>query len=857
VRKLPALAILALAAACNSSGTGVLANLLGPQSVVAFMGKSPEYTGTLMPLLAVTAPRGDELRIIDPQADLPVRSPAIYAPLGVPTAPRPLFLASASLADGQADVLVVASASTLIQQIATWLDGVNPQAYGVIAEWDLVGITGTGSQILSMVGAAVPGAPASAQPPVFSARPGVARVIVGLTGGTDGLGGRLAVLDFSRNADGSVSLVGTPTVKVLGFDPVALAASPDRIHLYVASTDTITDSDGLQVLGIAEVDVSAPDARDWTVRGLDGRAPTIAVGAAILGERLASSTMDFGPPQLRVYAVIGSGPSTGISPLAGASTTVGCGINARIGCGVATFDPARGGLAADPAPPPSPIGPQVPRQPYRAPLYLPTTPLSMAVGLPAASGDSQCSDTTTCPPGVNFLGVQQPLAVIPLSSWDEWTTGMAGVPSGDGSVIVEDLGRYGPPDTSLLLDSNLTRTQVTGAFSAPPAASPNGNYIALYEPPGLGAEPPSGAGIAYLATDLINSIIVWPGFTPTDSWTLIWQGALPSLGLFDGVVGELAPGVGPCGSASNVNCLYLAVQQPVNIPPTGPGDWVVGAFVSAPELAIHAADTSPPGDLALFFPADDASGCQGTPQPGSTLPAYEWTVSSILPPDPVNYPGGAVALSPANSLAVCLLSYLALPQTQFGPGSFMPVSGSLRASGLILSSSSLGYAGRPQLGARFNLAWQPEDGLSGEELILARKARRLFYPGGPYAAPNLGNPCPGNIACYPGYPEMTDPMQPGPVIGFRPGVACPSGPCPAGSLPARDSALTFQTASGMTPFQARPTNVSTASGVAAFDKSYFTDSTSQVLGEVFYITYTGDVLFMVPPAGIGSQKTIR
>jgi len=857
VRALPLIALAAGAAACHSSGTGVLADLRGPQSVVAFMGVGPVNSGNagnLVPLLAVTATRGDELRIIDPQADLPVPAPAIYAPLAVPTLPRPVHLASASLSDGKADVLVVSSGGSEVQLVATWLGGVNPLAYGVITTWDLAGIAGPGSQIISMVGAAVPGTPASAQPPVWSAQPGVARVIVGFAGGTDGLGGKLVVLDFARSPDGSVALAGAPTVKVLGFDPLALAASPDRIHAYVATSDTITDSAGRQVLGIAEVDVSAADAASWTVRGFDGRGPTIAVAAAILGERKAASTLDFDAPQLRVYAVTGTGPPTGAASSAGGQA--GCGFTARINCGVVTFDPAAGGLAADPAPGPSPIGPKVPRQPYRAPLYAPAAALSLAVGLPAATGGSQCTTVppSTCPVGVNQFGVPQALAVMQLPTFVQWTTAMAAVGTGNGFVYIQDLGRYGPPDTTYLLDNVLTQTQVSSALSVPPASSPDGNYIALYDPPGLGLDPPPGAGLAVLNGDLYNSIIVWPGFTPTDTWTLTWQGVLPGLGLLQGVYGRKATGE-----------LYLAIQQPVNpgVPPAGEADWVIGAIVADPWLGIHAgppAPASPPnGDIVLFFPSADTSTClSGTLTPGTTLPAYEWTIVKILDPDPVNYPGGALQIEPANSFATCLVQSSVTP----APGGYTPVAGSIRASGLILASASLGYAGRPELGKRFNLAWQPEDALCGaaencEELVLARKARRLFYPGGPYAPPNYGDPCPGNIACYPGYPEMTDPMQPGPLVGFRPAVICPAGPCPAGALPTRGAVLAFTTLSGMSALSARPPNVSTPTYATSFDKSFFTDSSSQTLGEVFYLTYTGDVLFMAPPVLIGDQKTIR
>jgi hypothetical protein len=100
-------------------------------------------------------------------------------------------------------------------------------------------------------------------------------------------------------------------------------------------------------------------------------------------------------------------------------------------------------------------------------------------------------------------------------------------------------------------------------------------------------------------------------------------------------------------------------------------------------------------------------------------------------------------------------------------------------------------------------------------------------------------------------------MQPGPVIGFRPAVSCSPSVCPAGTLPPRDSSLTFQTTSGMTALAARPADVSTPTSAISFDKSVFEDSTSQALGWAFYVTYTGNVLFVETPESYGSAKTIR
>jgi hypothetical protein len=83
--------------------------------------------------------------------------------------------------------------------------------------------------------------------------------------------------------------------------------------------------------------------------------------------------------------------------------------------------------------------------------------------------------------------------------------------------------------------------------------------------------------------------IVWPGFTPGDTWLVTWQGVLPGLVSRRAALGKLATGD-----------LYVAVQEPLG---TG---WVTGAFVGAPSLGIHAADAwGGEGDLVLFLPDTD------------------------------------------------------------------------------------------------------------------------------------------------------------------------------------------------------------------------------------------------------------
>jgi hypothetical protein len=815
MRRLLVLGALALgAAACTKSGgTGVLAGFRGPQAIVAYTGKYPQGTGELVPLLAVAASRGDELRILNPETDLPLAAPNVAFPLSVPTLPRPVHLAAASLGDGGADALVVASGGSVLQLVGTWLDGSDPQArtFGVVATWDLEPLVGRGSQVLSLAGASIPGGAPSGAPPVAPALQGRAWILVGLSGGVDGLGGKLAVLELARGTDGSLDLAAPPEVKVLGFEPVALAPSPDRFHVYVATRDLLADATGRQVQGIAELDASGGLTAAWPVRVLDGRGPTAAVAAAILGERGVAGS-DFGPPVLRVYAVLD--PS-------------GCGPTQRISCGIATFDPARGGLVADPSTPGS-----VPAQSYRAPIYVPALPLSIAVGMPPATGPQQCvaplpsGEPGRCPTGFNEDGVQQQLMVLAPTSGQMWTTASMVVAAADGNSYILDLGRFYPTNDAFEFASETeTNTSVGNAQNVAPASGP---YLGLWFPIGTGPAPDPTADLLRLPDDLPKAIDVWPGYTPGQNWSLSWQGILPGLGQRAASIGRLADGD-----------LYLAVQAPLG------NEWMVGAVVGAPELGIHPGDVWPLGDLALFRPSSDATGGDVDPcpvpvaSPDDPPIPHETVIRSILPPDPVLYPGGALRLAtPAGSDLACLSASLAA-----SPGKVFNWFASVRASGLLLVGEGLGYAGRPRIGERYALAWAEEDTLSGEELILARKARRIFYPW--CFAPG----------CFRSVSGMDDLLETGPVVAFRPGVYClDSGPCT--SPPARDATITFSTLSGMVPMGRRPIGVAAGTGTIAFDKSQWPGS--EFLGRVYYVTYVGDALLMLPPGQAFNQsKTIR
>jgi hypothetical protein len=842
-------------------------------------------------MLAVASFRGDELVLVDPLDESPVAGPNISWALSIPTLPRPAFLAAGSLGDDLADLLVVAGAEPKLQIIGTWLDGGDggyaTAGFGVVQTLDLSGVTGAGAQILSIAAASVPEGPPTGTPPVAPAARGRAWIVVGLTDVNAPTGGQLVVLEVARQVDGSIAVASEPVVKPLGFPPIAMAAAPDNVHVYLASQQPIRDSSGQEVLGIAEVDVSGGLGLPWPVRGFDARgAPTFSVVAAFVGERTQENFYTFAEPALRVYASLD--PS-------------GCGPEGMIACGVATFDPALGGLAADPAVP-GPPGWRVPTQSYRTPIFVAALPIAMGIAPPAANpgpnppstpfGSQVCYSPAQagvalplCPsitevasnPPFNNGGVPQSFMLQAPPTGQLWTSVTGLVTAVDGLAYLQDLGRFGPVNAVSMLNDENTRTKPLAASSVGPLG-PIGNSSLFGFPDGTAAlglwlDQSSGTDAGTVvsdATDLASAITVWPGFTKDDRWLVSYQGVLPGLAQRRAVLG-----------LSDDATLYLAIQEAAI--PSDDGVlpdvtyWVPGAILSRPDLGIHTEERDGvPGDIGVFLLDNDpcastrpnwipTGGTDPVYDPTKAPQAHEATLLSLLPEDALLYPGGAMRLAPIvgpsadPALAAeyqCLVAWFQRPEnadkvlTAFrnNPPSTDYARGAwVRAGGLLLSGSVAGYAGRPSMDLRYELAWTDETGLTGEALVLARKARRFYYPSAYPTRP------------YQGYPDMEDPMQPGPALGFRVGRYCLSTvpDCNATtSLPARDAGVDFFTQSGVFALSRHPSSSAGGTAVTSFDKSEFPGQ--EYVGRAFYVTFTGDLLMMIPPGlDVGQTITIR
>jgi len=379
------------------------------------------------------------------------------------------------------------------------------------------------------------------------------------------------------------------------------------------------------------------------------------------------------------------------------------------------------------------------------------------------------------------------------------------VPSTDGKVYVVDLGRWSIPDEISLLRSDTSRVRTSSVITRVPATGD--------DELGLGAPADSSADYSIDAATMAARVEVTPGFTRTEQWQVVWQGVLPSLGFRAGVLFQLADGT-PA----------LALQEQLG------GGWRIVAALADPFLGVG--DDLPNGwqDLAVITASAgvDVSRCPLDSSGNAVLP-----ITAVLPPDAVNYPGGAVALSDLRADgAHCLASLPPFDVTAQVRTS--QVDATVRAGGLVLTGTVSGYAGRPQLGQRYALAWSEADYdiAPSSARALARKARRQYYPSDPHC-PNI----PPDTYCSV-YPYFTDPLAPGPAIAFRANFL--------GAGPqVQDAALVIATQSGVTSMFRRPT-VSGAlprTGIA-FDRGLVGKADQ---GMRFYVPFADDQLLGFGP----------
>jgi hypothetical protein len=778
-----ALALALAAAACSGSRTSLSAGVTAPSAVVAFQGVTARYPD-LHPYLAVASGRGGELRIIDPREDRPLLGPTLVFPLSIPTDARPLKLAAASLGDGRADLLAVAlpgsAGAPAIEIVETWT-AQNRMSSAI----ELPGL-GADAEIVSLAAGPVS---------VLAGEPAKARLVAGLA---TAAGFRLAAVDVVRGADGGIAAAGPAALQPLGFTPLDLAFSPAGDLLFIATTDPVGG-----VLGVAQLTVGDPAAA-WPVTALDARDGTTHVTAAVVVERSLTETTSAGqvvpatrenvfdgPAALRVYAAL---------------DPAGCGETKPIRCGIATLVPG-GALAADPARViASAITGGDPTQgmPYRAPIEF----VGVAAALSVAPELANIPSTSSCKPSDTNPSPVARTLLSPPGTGQRCTSSTGIVASSDGNAYVLDLGRFQiPSETSVILDVS-TRTRVTSAASTIPVGT-TGATLTFVDANGLPIS---------RAADLPAAVQVTPGFTPTDTFRITYQGIIPGLQAMFGVVRRLPTG----------ELVLTGQADSGRRDSTGEVVWAEGPRLASPVFGLRAGDATQIGTKEIGVCPGDVAGDRVDTEVG---------VAAVLPPDAARgIPGGALQLlvDPTQPLPCFATGIDALP------GKFRPVQFNVRASGLVLTGDALGYLGRPAIdGTRFSLEYQetadvPDRSLepTTEAQLLARKARRRFYPS--------ENAC-GTSGCS-GYPGLLHPLQQGPMLAF--GVVAPG-------TPPRNAELVLTTASGYLAFTARPSGAVLPVGAAAIDRS--AAPLSQDLAVRWYVGYSDDQVFVFGPAEAPNQ----
>lgn len=818
---------LLLATACSSGVKALSARYSAPAALAPFDGYTTKRPGELHRYLAVASARSDEIRILDPEDGATVTSPGLVFPLSVPT-PAPARLASASLGDGGADLLAVAGmGSPTVGVVTTWRMDSRVSPVGPIANpvpTDPLSLSvdlttdadlGDGAVILSMAAMTTP---ASALP----AGAHGARILLGLSTR------QLAVIEYLRDdATGGLVRVasgGALPKQALGVQPLDMAAEPGGSRLFVATGDPLLDRNGVQVQGVAQVDASQGVAAAWPVVGLDARGPTRLVAAGVFAERSRASSRAYGAPQLDVFAVLDESS---------------CGPDRPIDCGVVTLAPDQGtgGVPADPAG----------ELPYRAPIQLASAaapqvaayPLALALVLPRRPpapdppGDDPIPDLFDgAPPDRNVT----PVLNIYRTTGTAQATALLAVAAADGYLHMVDPSRWG-----VLNDGDALRgtgfARVASAVREP--ALPPATLPAF----GVWNDRSSdGTTLVTTLSDMLPEVAITPGYTPSDTWALEWNGLLPGLVQRYGAL------------QADGSRFTLAVQSA-----DAGGRWTAAARIWDGSLGIHR------GDLVVVSCPDAAGNAR----------SFTARVADLELPDDLKQPPPAAPLYPGGAL---VLDGDGGGTCQEIPGSPAMVHFDVRAQGLLLRGVRFGYAGRPQLDQVFELRWQDEAPLelaaqgdpvangdavrqAQETLAVVRRARRKFYPAdGPCGAPGSTTAC---ATVFPaGFdPTGYDPITAGPVIRLRVGVQCPAAdPACAPNLDQHrleaaalgsELGLVFTTADGLARslrrgvlVQAMPTAVTTV------DRSRY--ATTRTLGTEVYASFLDDEVIHFSP---GSATT--
>jgi hypothetical protein len=590
----------------------------------------------------------------------------------------------------------------------------------------------------------------------------------------------VATVTFGRVADGDAIDVAAAQATVvvsapLGFQPLTLAALPeDRTRVFAASSDPLPGG----IRGVAEIAVTGTPA---FTGALDARAPTRLVAAMQLAEALPASvpvtgvavdaTAFAGQPRVdRVYAVLDES---------------GCGPHAGIACGLVALDPVTRSLLPDPIPASSTHV----AEPFLAPI-----PVGYALAVGA-------SGPPASPPSAAEPQYAGSYMRVSLGALTRQTTAVGGVASSDGLLSFVDLARWDVPSTQSIFQSVSARD-----VSTRPAGTTGPQWLVLADPASastvthghLGAEGPS------------TLVTLTGGFTPSDRWTVLYQGALPGLS-------SRAAEAGTDGTTP-----WLALQSS--------GAAGIGQVVRLwdPTLGVRA------GDIVVIDPT--ALG---------TCKSFEAAVDAVFAPT-TGRPGGYVTLAhPANPTWDACLGAMVRGAN---PGARLLAT--FRAGDFVLlrGNPATIHVGRPRLLERFEVAWQDETPLA---------AACPLPPSVPWPAtpPACDAACREGcellqrvrLARRIGYARELPAGLSGPAIAFRLALAAPTEEI------RRDLALTIDTVDGRAPFRVGLPSGSAvdARSVVPFDRSPWSPGS----GVRFLVPYAGNTVLDATPTAPGGAAS--
>ncbi|HET6439172.1 MAG TPA: hypothetical protein VFG59_13980 [Anaeromyxobacter sp.] len=669
-RRALALVALAAAAGCNKGGGSATFRLSEPGSVAVFHGYAAKNVGILHPYAAVANSANDELILFDPVDNIPLDAPLVIRPLAValPT-PRPALLASAAFTppSGQARrpdlMVVVAAGSTELQLIRTWqsssdLDpGLSTDA--THPDGDMVDLGGEVSALLAT----------PTVNPDGSIQPDAVRVVAALAGGS------LAVVDYQWTGDpttteGKVSSASPPTTLSPGFDVLSLAVDPGSLpwdpttglltpngqqrFLYAATLDPISSG----IHGVARFDMSGAPGT-WTVDALDAHSPTRLVAALTLKERVLDARGGYDQ-----ITTLGSSPSSALTTVSESGQASfqqqavsrvyafrdpgSCGPDRPLPCGVVVLDPSTGDLMENPWNPG-----QTPKD-YLPPLPAVANPVALLVAVPPRN-----PPTGDFPDAVTGTNVEGGDYMLMRASGNRVTTGVLVMPEENGQVTYADLARWEVPNAVLELFPAAAETGVTTITQSRADLPRIGFFRPSYlAPPVLTAA--IGSDLETVDTAMVF-IRVTPGFTPTDVWTVTYQGYLPAFT-------PLRP--------ADVEAVAGGLQVSFQAHPPG---------ISTPTQVVNVYDPSYGvrlGDIVEIWThgsagtgeTQQAQGCPDTTLTNSSglgVSAVEGTVTGFLPPD-ASHPGGSLLIARGGCVPVATGVTVVCNSDTYGPWDFLP-----------------------------------------------------------------------------------------------------------------------------------------------------------------------------------------